>query len=182
MTTLIHSTAKLGLNVSLAENVDIRKACSIGDYSYISRGTICFDGTEIGKYCSIGYYVQIGLPEHPISFISTSPYIYRNEQIKKYCNWPDDDIIAPVKIGNDVWIGSNSMILQGVTIGDGAVIAAGAVVNKDVEPFTVVGGVPARKIKNRFTSSEGAEIINSDWWDHDTQWIEQFAKSMYENK
>lgn len=138
-TTSIHKSAKLGKGIYLAPSVDIRANVEIADYSYCSPGTTIFNGTQIGKYCSIGYHVQIGCPEHPLRFFSTSPTVYRNNHIKKYCSWQEDDFISPVKIGNDVWIGSNAIILQGVTIGDGAVVAAGAVVTHDIPPFLIWG-------------------------------------------
>lgn len=140
LTTSINMSATLGKNVYLARNVDIRKNVSIGDNSYCSPGTVVFNGCSIGSFCSIGYNVQIGCPEHPINFFSTSPRIYRNPKIKKYCCWPEDDFINPVVIENDVWIGSNAVILQGVTIGTGAIIAAGAVVTKNVPSFSIWGG------------------------------------------
>ena len=136
----IDFSAKLGKNIYLAKNVDVRRDVEIDDNSYCSPGTILFNGAKIGKYCSIGYNVQVGCPEHPLRFLSTSPTIYRDEKIRRYCDWPKDDIQKPVKIGNDVWVGSNAVILQGVTVADGAVIAAGAVVTKDVAPFSIWGG------------------------------------------
>lgn len=139
-TTSIHPSAHLGNQIYLAKDVDVRSNVMSGDYTYCSRGTTIFSYTKIGNYCSIGYNVQIGCPEHPLHFFSTSPSVYRNEQIKKYCQWPENDIIAPVEIGNDVWIGSNAVILQGVHVGNGAVIAAGAVVKRDVPPFSIGGG------------------------------------------
>ena len=146
-TVSIHPSANLGEGVYLAENVDIRSDVEIGDFSYCSPGRILFSGTKIGKYCSIGYNVQISCPEHPVHFISTSPVIYRNERISTYCSWPHNDISSPVTVGNDVWIGSNVVILQGTNIGDGAIIAAGAVVTKDVPSFSIVGGACKNKWK-----------------------------------
>lgn len=139
-TTNIDPTVKLGKNVYLGANVDVRADVFIDEYSYCSNGSVIFKGTQVGKYCSIGYNVQIGPPEHPTDFISTSPKLYRDEYIKEFYHWPEDDIISPVIIGNDVWIGSNAVILQGVTIGDGAIVGAGAVVVKNVEAYACVGG------------------------------------------
>lgn len=141
-------SAQLGQNVYIAKGVNIRDNVSINDESYCSSGTIVFNNTDIGKYCSIGYNVQIGCPEHPTHFFSTSPSIYRDKEIKKYCPWPSDDYKEKVVIGNDVWIGSNSLILQGVHIGNGAIIAAGSVVTKDIPPYAVWGGDRQSKLKS----------------------------------
>ena len=152
----------------------------MGDNSYCSSGTIVFNNTEIGKYCSIGYNVQIGCPEHPAYFLSTSPAVYRDKEIKKYCPWPEDDYKEKVVIENDVWIGSGAIILQGVHIGNGAIIAAGAVVNKDVPPYTIWGGVPAKQIKTRDFDTNGVELV--DWWNHDITWIRNYFDSVYGGK
>ncbi len=157
----------------MAPEVDIRENVKIDDYSYCNFGTIIFNETQIGKYCSIGYRVQIGLPEHPMNELSTSPALYRNGDLLKshYIDWPRNDFHTPVIVGNDVWIGSNAMIMQGVKIGDGAVIAAGAVVTKDVESYAIVGGVPAKLIRYRFDEVTCQKLKNSSWWDKDVQWI-----------
>lgn len=137
----IGANVSIGRNVYIAKDVSIRKNIKIGDYSYASPGTTIFDGTTIGRYCSIGYDVQIGPYEHPVSFIATSPRIYRETAgVANICGWPSDDVIKPVEIHNNVWVGSKATILQGVKIGEGAVIAAGAVVTKDVGPYEVWGG------------------------------------------
>lgn len=172
-TVLVHPTAKLGKEIYIANNVDIRANVSIDDYSYCSPNTIVFSGVKIGKYCSIGYSCQIGLPEHPTNFISTSPHIYRNRELSEYMKWPIDDFIEPPIIGNDVWIGSNVLILQGVHIGNGAVIAAGSVVTKDVMPFSIVGGVPAKLIRYRFEKEICNRLDDSQWWLHDIKWIKE---------
>ena len=182
----IFHTYKIGKNVAignerggyLSENVELRDNVTIGAYSYCNKGTIIFKGSQIGNYCSIGYNVHIGPPEHPVNFFSTSPDAYRSPDMKDLCKWPNDDIYSPVIIGNDVWIGSNAIILQGCRIGDGAVIAAGAVVTHDISPYSIVGGVPARKIKDRFTSSLCQILLDSQWWNHDEKWIAEFFRSL----
>lgn len=154
----------------------------IGSHTYCNRGTIIFKGSKIGRYCSIGYNVQIGPPEHPSSFYSTSPSAYRFHKIKGLCTWPQDDILNPPRIGNDVWIGSNAVILQGNNIGDGAIIAAGAVVTKDVPPYSVYGGVPAKKIKDRFNVELIQKLLDSQWWNHDIEWVADFFHSLYDSE
>ena len=124
----------------------------LGDYSYIGKKNILHDVT-IGKFCSISDCCVIGLPGHSINTISSSP-IFSFVKNGTKTTWISKDIPEEpieVKIGNDVWIGYRAMIPSNVTIGDGAVIAAGAVVVKDVPPYAVVGGVPAKVIKYRFS-------------------------------
>lgn len=181
-TTSVHPTVKLGKRVYLGVNVDVRENVFIDDYSYCSNGCILFGKTQIGKYYSIGYNAQIGPPEHPIDFISTSPKLYRDKLIKDLCLWPDDDIKEPVVIGNDVWIGSNSVILQGVTVGDGSIIAAGAVVTKNVDSYTIVGGVPAHPIKKRFEDDRIKQLEEYKYWDHDIDDIRKFIIHFYETR
>ncbi|MEG6568019.1 DapH/DapD/GlmU-related protein [Thermoanaerobacterium saccharolyticum] len=160
-------SAVLGKNVQIWENVYIGDNVSIGDYSYIGVNSRVESG-KIGKYCSIASNVVIGPYEHPIYYISTHPFLYdlryKIKSNKKYMEYKDD-MICPPNIGNDVWIGTNSIILRGVKIGDGAVIGAGAVVTKNVEPFSIVGGIPAKHIKYRFPEVFRKELLEIKWWD-----------------
>ena len=160
---LIGDGAALGVGCSLGRGVQLGPRVVIGDYSYLNDYTIVGSG-RVGKYCSIGYLCQLGMHEHPVRFISTSPLFYGE------CNlfgdpayW--DDFPAPPLIGHDVWVGSHASILQGVTVGDGAVIAGGAVVTKDVPPYAVVAGVPARVIRQRFSDEEVEYLRQLRWWD-----------------
>ncbi len=146
-------------NVDVMNNVSIDSNTTIGEYTYIGQNTH-ITKSVIGRYCSIGSDIIIGPGEHPLTDISTSAHFY------------DGDIYniltqKKVQIGNDVWIGAKAIILRGVTVGDGAVIAAGAVVTKDVPEFSVVGGVPAKVLKKRFSDSQLELIKKSSWWDKD---------------
>lgn len=138
---------------------------SIGDYSYIGKSTIIHD-TTIGKFCSISDCCVIGLPAHFISTISSSPlFNYRKNGTK--ASWVHMDmreIPFDVEIGNDVWIGYGAMIAGPVRIGDGAVVAGGAVVTKDVPPYAIVGGVPAKVIRYRFSQEVIDELNGLQWW------------------
>jgi virginiamycin A acetyltransferase len=120
-------------------------------------------GTTIGRYCSIARGVRILTENHPLEFKSTHGFFFNPEL--KYCN---SRLVPPkpVTIGNDVWIGFNALILPGVTrIGDGAVIAAGAVVNKEVPPYAVVVGNPARVVRYRFSPEMIQKLLASRWWE-----------------
>jgi acetyltransferase-like isoleucine patch superfamily enzyme len=121
---------------------------------------------QIGRFCSIAGNVQIYLGAyHRSDWISTYPFLnsYSKsfEQIKR-SGFPKSK--GPVKIGNDVWIGSGCRIMSGVSIGDGAIISAGAHVIKDVEPYTIVGGNPAKFIKHRFESNIVDILMQIKWW------------------
>jgi acetyltransferase-like isoleucine patch superfamily enzyme len=143
--------------------VIINPGVSIGDYTYINRGSIIFSG-NIGKFCSIAHYVQIGAEQHPVRHLSTSPYVYSDHSVTGTSSG-FVEISRPPIIGSDVWIGSAAIIMQGVTIGHGAIIGAGAVVTKDVAPYTVVAGVPAGKIGVRFADPVVERLLSWRWWD-----------------
>jgi virginiamycin A acetyltransferase len=160
----IGSNVRIGHHCKIQMNVRIEGDVTIGDYSYVNDNTMIGRHISIGKYCSIAYNCQIGMNEHPIQFITTSPYMYGSTNIldePEYWN----DFSEPITIGNDVWVGSNAIILQGVTIGDGAIIAAGAVVTKSVKPYEVVGGVPAQLIRTRFPEKQIESLLKLRWWD-----------------
>lgn len=139
----------------------------IGDYTYIGRDSL-IQNTKIGNYCSISHEVICGLGRHPLDLFSTSPVFYRKnnplnlQAIDKDIEFKE---YLPINIGHDVWIGARAIIMDGVNVGNGAVIAAGAVVTKDVPDYAVVGGVPARIIKYR---SERDYIVNQpkEWWNY----------------
>ncbi|WP_159479125.1 CatB-related O-acetyltransferase [Chryseobacterium sp. 18068] len=158
----------------LGNNVIIINS-SIGDFSYISDGSVISE-TKMGKFCSIGPNVRIAPGKHPThTFVSTHPAIYSNPE---YCmkNFQTKDHHNPkrnVLIGNDVWICANAIIADGITVGDGAIIAANAVVNSDVEPYSIVGGIPATFIRKRFNDEQINVLNTSKWWDQDVDWIEK---------
>jgi acetyltransferase-like isoleucine patch superfamily enzyme len=158
----VHATAALGAQCRLHRGVQIGANVHIGDYSYVNDGTLIGSGA-IGKFCSIGYYCGIGMHEHPLDRVSTSPFLYgRLNLFGGPGLW--DEFQRPPVIGNDVWIGSHAVVLQGVRIGDGAVVAAGAVATKDVPPYAIVAGVPAGIVRYRFGAREIETLLALQWW------------------
>ena len=159
--------AVYGRGVLIDTGTVVESDVSIGDYSYVNKNS-SVENCTIGKYCSISSGVYICPFEHDIHRVSTSPRTGDGRSHGKKRR--------PVTIGNDVLISLNAIILEGVTIGDGAVIAAGAVVNKDVKPYEIVGGVPAKHIGYRFSEDEIAALEDMKWWDKDTEWVRKNRK------
>lgn len=149
----------------------------VGDYTYVG-GDSKIQNATIGKFCSLGPELRIGLGRHPIHLKSTFPGFYTDGSYygveKEYEN-PIENYL-PVEIGNDVWIGARAMILDGVKIGDGAIIGAGAVVTKDVPPYAIVGGVPAKIIGYRFDESEIKKLLNEQWWNNPKYSPQNFSR------
>lgn len=143
--------------------VEIRAGVVIGRHSYVNEGLV-HAGTKIGRFCSIGRRVTIGAGSHPMAALTTSPFFMkmRNGTVMRR----EGKYLPPVEIGHDVWIGDNATILQGVKIGHGAVVGAGAVVTKDVAPYSVVGGVPSRVLKMRFSDLLISQLLETEWWNY----------------
>jgi len=160
----INKKCQLGKNSVIFSNTVLINS-TIGDYSYIQKNSEVVN-TEIGKFCSIASGVSIGLANHPTHLLSTSPIFYDNSQPlpffftdKKYQVTPPPKTI----IASDVWIGQGAMIKAGVRVGIGAVVGAGAVVTKDVKPYSIVAGVPARHVKYRFDELLREDLVESKW-------------------
>ena len=168
----VHATARLrettlGKFTDVAERV-ILAECEVGDYSYFERNVEAIY-TTFGKFCAIAANARINALNHPTNRISQHKITYRpNEyfvgaKIDKGFRGMRQS--KRVVIGHDAWIGHGAIILPGISIGHGAVIAAGAIVTKDVEPFAIVAGIPAKRIKWRFPKSIRTRIISLAWWD-----------------
>lgn len=171
----LHSV-KLGENIAILNRASINQV-SIGNFSYVSNDTRLFN-VNVGNFCSIGPYVQVGLAPHPTkTFVSTYPAFYSNENsgcpLTLRNNKIFDDTTPKTIVGHDVWIGANVIIPGGVNVGHGAIIAAGSVVVKDVPPYSIVGGNPARVIRYRFSDEQITLLLKSSWWHWDIESIKK---------
>lgn len=154
---------------------------TLGDFSYVAENS-SVTNANIGKFCSIGFHVIVGPGKHPSSvFVSTHPVFYSvcGQTQSTFAKKSYFEEHADVSIGNDVWVGTRAVILDGVSIGDGAIIAAGAVVTKDVPPYAIVGGVPAKIIRYRFSFEEIAFLQRFQWWNRDVEWLKDNLELMH---
>lgn len=158
----------------------------IGYGTYIG-GNSSLINASIGRYCSISENVKIVFGKHPSKvFVSTHPAFFSTKKQAGFTYVEKDSFNEnadsslehtsySVCIGSDVWIGTDVKILEGLNIGDGVIVATGAVVVRDLEPYTIYGGVPAKKIGDRFTEEEKKFLLDFKWWEKDTNWIEENA-------
>jgi chloramphenicol O-acetyltransferase type B len=131
---------------------------------------------DIGSFCSIANHVIIGGGMHPMSWISTSPAFYKGkDSIRVKFSEHARDEPRRVVIGHDVWIGERAIIKQGVHIGVGAVVGMGSVVTKDVEPYSIVAGCPAREIRKRFDPETIGRLVRSQWWELEEEKLTRLA-------
>lgn len=161
--------------------------------SYIGMGTYISENCKlphslIGRFCSIGNNVKVIIGKHPIdTFVSTHPaffstanqagFTFVNKNKFTELEYSDESKKFYIEIGNDVWIGDNVLILQGIKIGDGAIIGSGAIVTKNIEPYSINVGTPAKIIKYRFSKDEIAKLLKTKWWDWDFSTIKARSES-----
>lgn len=150
--------------------IDVGYATTFGANNYI-HGDV-----TIGKYCQFGPFASVNTFNHPTNHITT--YINKNLFNGQMAGYKTNQETI---IGNDVWIGKNAIILAGITIGNGAIIAAGAVVNQDVPAYHIVGGVPAKVIKKRFSDKIIEELQELKWWDKNDDELEELRPLFLKN-
>ena len=158
----------LGRYCEVKERVLIRSS-TLGDYSYVERHSELIY-TDVGKFCAIAADVRLNALNHPMERVSQHKFTYRpNEYFtgKKLDKAFRESRLTQrrVELGHDVWVGHGAIVLPGVTIGTGAVIAAGAVVTRNVEPYAIVAGTPARFMRWRFEPDTAARLMKLAWWD-----------------
>lgn len=180
---------KIGYNSAVDGLCSLSKGNSFGQNCIISnaafgRATYCtnnvvISNAEVGAFSSIAANVKIGLHKHPTrDFVSTFPGFHISWPHTPYlkCN-SEFDVHPRTLIGNDVWIGDSAIILSGVKIGDGAIVGAGAVVTKDVPPYAIVCGVPAKVMRYRFSEGQIKSLLEMKWWDWNEEKMAKFQKS-----
>lgn len=148
---------------------------SLGRHSFCGYNTEILN-CDVGSFCSIANNVTIGGSQHPMEWVSTSPVFRagRDSVKKKYSEHIFEDGERTV-IGHDVWIGEKALIKQGVTIGVGAVVGMGSVVTKDVEPYSIVGGCPAKVIRKRFDEETIKKLLEIKWWNWNDEQLTNYA-------
>jgi len=174
------------LNSNISEKSKIYGNCTLvdvelDDYSYVGKNAM-ISLTRIGKFCSIGPNFVCGYGIHPTSGISTAPMFYANNISNgiTLCKESKIEERKLITIKNDVWIGLNVTILDGVTIGNGAIVAAGAVVTKNIPDYAIYGGVPAKLIKYRFNKEQIVSLLKIKWWNFEFEKLSEVEKSFFD--
>jgi acetyltransferase-like isoleucine patch superfamily enzyme len=167
--------AKVDKTAAICSGVKFYRG-QVGKYSYVGNNSFVID-TNIGNFTSISTDCYIGGTTHPMEWVSTSPVFHKWGNImKKNFSRHEFEIFKRTTIGNDVWIGNRVMIKAGITIADGAVIGMGSIVTKDVGPYEIWAGNPARLIKKRFDDEMIKKIWQSHWWEWSDAKIKEYAE------
>jgi acetyltransferase-like isoleucine patch superfamily enzyme len=175
--TTVHRDAWVAPGAELEEPVHISAGANvynnvrIGRYAFVNVGCAIYPHSRLGRYCSLGRWAEVGAANHPTSWVSTHLFqvtantFSRDEAYASLSRMQGARLHPPTAIGNDCWVGAKAVIRAGVTVGDGAVIGAGAVVTRDVPPYAIVVGAPARILRFRFDEDTIRRFILLQWWD-----------------
>lgn len=188
----IRKKIKIASSCNICSSSKFEGCNSIGENSYFCgylgygtyMGAECHVSATFGRYCCVGQHVRTAFGNHPVDkWVSVHPaffsvakqanFTYVTENRFDEYTFADENNRTAIKVGNDVWIGDNALIIAGVKIGDGAVIASGAVVTRDVPPYAIVGGIPAKIIRYRFTEKQIQALLLIKWWDKPQEWIKK---------
>lgn len=157
--TYIDESCRFEIPSHVSSSTELHANCYFDSYFFINSGSIIYSNTRFGKFCTIARNCEIGVAGHPTDWLSSHSFQY------KYFTDCKFEPNLTTNIGNDVWIGSKVIVKSGVTIADGAIVAAGSVVVKDIPPYAIVGGTPAKVIKYRFSSHIIQRLLKVKWWD-----------------
>jgi acetyltransferase-like isoleucine patch superfamily enzyme len=178
----VSNRAHIDINSTIEKNVALFDGAtlinsSVGAFSYAQSNSIIVNAS-IGKFCSIASDVKIGMAEHPLIWVSTSPVFYDMSQPLPMALTEEKNHFGQqiqTSIGSDVWIGQGAIVKSGVSISVGSVIGAGSVVTKDIAPYTIVAGNPARPIRQRFSQEISDALSTSRWWDLDSEILRELS-------
>lgn len=164
----INNESILGAELSIGKNTFISDVVKqVGSYTYIGNNVMLNNCERVGTFCSISHNVKVGLDNHDLNCIGTNPVFYLPG--RKWIRNSSFRFEKPVVINDDVLISANAMIMSGVEVGVGSVIGAGSFVNKNVPPYAIVAGVPAKVIRYRFDNDTIKRLLNSKWWEKGKQ-------------
>jgi acetyltransferase-like isoleucine patch superfamily enzyme len=171
--------AKIGFRSIVRAGVEVGRDVTLGDFSYISGPRTYVEAARIGRFCSIARQTVVGVSGKDMVRVTTHDFITSPAygRLTTEVRFPEQK--PPTIIGNDVWIGIGAVVLRGVTIGDGAVIGANSVVVRDVPPYVVVGGNPARYIRHRFPPEQVAALLRIRWWDWSPELLAERVTSFF---
>jgi phosphonate metabolism protein (transferase hexapeptide repeat family) len=172
----IGSWTEIGKNTKILES-------TVGDYTY-DAGDVMIVYTDVGKFCSIASHTRINPGNHPKWRVTQHHFTYRRAQFgfgdkddDEFFNWRREHRCS---IGNDVWLGHGTTIMPGVKIGHGAIVGSGAVVTKDIGPYEIAVGVPAKVIKKRFDDQTIAKLLEIRWWDWERARLEERFDDLFD--